>query len=121
MRRFQLLFEYDELADTTSAGPFGQWFGGVGLSLALAIYAIWCLMTQRALFLSGRPIRLVQYDGLSATALGSGYLFVAAFMHLHWFWTASPRFWGYGQLGKTLAAIGVIGSLFSFLIAVLAS
>jgi hypothetical protein len=42
-------------------------------------------------------------------------------MHMHWFWTASPRFWGYAQLGKMIAALGVIVSLVFFFVAVLAS
>jgi hypothetical protein len=41
-------------------------------------------------------------------------------MHMHWFWTSSPRFWGYGQLGKMIAAAGIIVSLVFFLLDVLA-
>ena len=36
---------------------------------------------------------------------------LAAFVHLHWFWTASPRFWAYAQLGKMVAAAAIVVSL----------
>jgi hypothetical protein len=110
----------DELADTTDASPFGQWFKGVGLAALLAAYAVDCLLTGQATLPSRRLGRFVEFHGLSATALGSLYLCIAAFMHLHWFWTASPRFWGYAQLGKLIAAIGIIASVAVFFFAVLA-
>ena len=119
VRAYRRLPDFEPLADTTEASPFGQWFAGVAVATLLASYAIWCLITRHALFLSGRPIRLVEFDGPCATAIGILYLCIAAFMHLHWFWTASPRFWGYAQLGKMIAAAGVIGSLAFFFIAAL--
>jgi hypothetical protein len=100
----------DELSDTTDSGPFGQWFVGVGLASALAFYAVRCLWTGRALFPARRYL-FVEYHGLSAAAVGSFYLAAAIFMHLHWFWTTSPRYWGYAQLGKLLTAVGMIASL----------
>jgi hypothetical protein len=60
-------------------------------------------------------------NALTFGVTGVLYLCIATFMHMHWFWTASPRFWGYAQLGKMIAAVGVIGSLAFFFIAVLAS
>jgi hypothetical protein len=113
--------DFEGLADTTGASPFGQWFAGIGLATLVAGYAVRCLVTGHAMFLSGRPIRFVEFHGLSATAIGGLYLCIAAFMHMHWFWTASPRFWGYAQLGKMIAALGVIVSLVFFFVAVLAS
>ena len=32
-------------------------------------------------------------------------------MHLHWFWTASPRFWAYAQLGKMATLAVIVASL----------
>jgi hypothetical protein len=123
MRAYRPLPDLEPLADTTEASPFSQWFAGVALATLLASYAVWCLITGHAMFFSGRPnrlIRLVEFDRPCATAIGLLYLCIAAFMHLHWFWTASPRFWGYAQLGKMIAAVGVIGSLLFFFIAMLA-
>jgi len=111
----------DELADTTDASPAGQWLTGVGVAVLLAAYAIDCLLTGEATLPLRRSGSFYQCYGLSATALGSLYLCVALFVHLHWFWTASPRFWGYAQLGKLIAALGMIGSVGVFFFAVLAS
>jgi hypothetical protein len=108
-----------DLADTTDASPFGQWFTGVGMAVLVAIYAAHCLLNQYAVLPS--RYRLVEYHGLAATSLGSLYLSIAVFMHLHFFWTASPRYWGYAQLGKLIAAAGMIGSVGLFFFAVLAS
>ncbi len=108
-----------DLADTTDARPFGQWFTGVGLAVLVAIYAADCLLTQHAVLPS--RYRLVEYEGLAATALGSLYLSIASFMHLHCFWTAGPRYWGYAQFGKLIAAAGIVGSVGLFFLAVLAS
>ena len=104
-----------DLADTTGAGPFGQWFAGVGLAALLGVHGVFCLITGRALFPSGRPLRLVEYQDFCARAIATVYLSTALFMHLHWFWTASPRFWGYAQLGKMISAIGIIAGFLLFL------
>jgi hypothetical protein len=112
----------DDWADTTDARPFGQWAYGVALAAVAAIYAINVLVTQRASLPSRHgAIALTEYDGLPAMGLGSTYLALAVFMHLHYFWSASPRFWGYAQLGKMLAAAAVIGGIGVFFFAVLAS
>jgi hypothetical protein len=108
-----------DLADTTNASPFGQWFTGVGMAALVAIYAAHCLLTQYAVLPS--RYRLVEFQGLAATALGSLYLSIAVFMHLHFFWTASPRYWGYAQLGKLIATAGIIGSVGLFFFAALTS
>jgi hypothetical protein len=110
----------DDLAGTTDASPFGQWFKGVGLAAVLAAYAVDCLLTGQATLPSRRPDGFTEFQGLSATALGSLYLCIAVFTHLHWFWTSSPRYWGYAQLGKLIAAVGIIASVAVFFFAVLA-
>jgi hypothetical protein len=112
----------DDWADTTDARPFAQWTYGVVFAAILAVYAMSVLITQRASLPSRHGVLgFIQYDGLAATALGSVYMAIALFTHLHYFWTASPRFWGYAQLGKMLAAAAVIGGLGVFFFAVLAA
>jgi hypothetical protein len=54
---------------------------------------------------------VIHLQGLAARAVASGWLSLAAFVHLHWFWTASPRFWGYAQLGKMAAMVALVASL----------
>jgi hypothetical protein len=123
MKPYRGLFEVtDDWADTTDARPFGRWAYGVVLAAVLAIYAVSVLVTQRASLPSRHgTLGFIEYDGLAATALGSVYLAAALFTHLHYFWTASPRFWGYAQLCKMLAAVAVIGGIGVFFFAVLAA
>ena len=111
----------EDLADTTDASPAGQWLSGVGVAAVLAVYAVDCLLSGQATLPLRRSGGFFQCHGLSATAVGSLCLCVAAFIHLHWFWTASPRFWGYAQVGKLIAALGMIGSVGLFIFAELAS
>jgi hypothetical protein len=117
------LFERaDELADTTDAGPLGQWLIGVVLAALVGVYAVDCLVTGRAAVPSHRwPNPFTEAEGLAATALGVLYLCIALFMHLHFFWTASPRFYGYAQLGKLIATAGTIGSVGLYYFAVFQS
>jgi hypothetical protein len=110
--------DVDELADTTDASPVGQWVKGVGLAGLVAAYAVDCLVTQHAIF-PARYRGFAAYDGLGGTALGLVYLSIALFLHSHCFWSASPRFWGYAQLGKLIAAAGVIGGTGLFFYAAL--
>jgi len=101
----------DELSDTTDASPFSQRAVGVGAAAAIAGYALYCFWTGTALIPGDRLHPVLHVEGLAARAVASGWLSLAAFVHLHWFWTASPRFWGYAQLGKMLALGGIVGSL----------
>lgn len=123
MNPYRGLFDVtDDWADTTDARPFARWAYGVGLAAVLAIYAVSVLVTQRASLPSRHWTQgLTEYQGLAATALGSVYLAIALFGHLHYIWTASPRFWGYAQLGKMLAAVAIIGGIGVFFFAVLAA
>ena len=109
----------ESLADTTEAGLVGQWLIGVGLAAALAGYAVFCFWTGRALILGRRGTFLWEVYGAAANSAAALYLSIAVFMHLHWFWTASPRFWAYAQLGKLLAAVGMIAGLIALFVALL--
>jgi hypothetical protein len=55
---------------------------------------------------------------MGAIATGFFFLSIAAFIHLHWFWTASPRFWGYAQLGKIIAVCAAVAALATLVYAV---
>jgi hypothetical protein len=82
---------FGDLADTTNASPFWQWVNGVGVAPIIAVYGVVCLVTQHAVLPS--RFGLVHYEDLAATGLGSLYLSVALFLHLHCFWTTSPNYW----------------------------
>jgi hypothetical protein len=122
MKPYRGLFDVtDDWADTTDARPFGRWMYGVVLAAIVAVYAVSVLVTGRASLPSRHGTNFFfEYHGLPATALGTVYLSIAVFMHLHYFWTASPRFWGYAQLGKMLAAAAIIIGIGVFFLAALA-
>jgi hypothetical protein len=101
----------DELSDTTSASPFNQWAVGMGVAAAIAVYACYCFWTNTAVLPGGRIRLVIHLTGLAARAVASGWLSLAVFVHLHWFWTASARFWGYAQLGKMATAAALVASL----------
>jgi hypothetical protein len=101
----------DELSNTTDASPFNQWAVGVGVAAAIAVYALYCFCTDTAILPGGRFQRVIHLQGLAARAVASGWLSLPAFAHLHWFWTASPRFWGYAQLGKMAVLAAIVASL----------
>src|ERR1700733_12256537 len=101
----------DDLSDTTAASPFNQWLVGVGVAAAIAVYALYCFWTGTAILPGNRSEPVIHLQGLAARAVATGWLSLAAFVHLHWFWTASPRFWAYAQLGKMAAAVAMIASL----------
>jgi hypothetical protein len=112
----------DELTDTTDAGPLGRWLSGVVLASLVGVYAVACLVTGRAAVPSHRwPNPFTEAEGLAATALGMLYLCLALFLHLHFFWTASPRFYGYAQLGKLITKVGTIGSVGLYYVAMFQS
>jgi len=113
----------DELSDTTSASPFNQWAVGLGVAAAITAYALYCFWTGTAILPGGRFQPVIHLQGLAALRSSplvplrergrarGARLSLAAFVHLHWFWTASPRFWGYAQLGKMLAPAALVASL----------
>jgi hypothetical protein len=105
----------ERLADTSDAGFFRRWMLGVGLAAVFGACAFYCFWTGRAVVPAGsirhagqetKDVIFARVHGVGAVATGIIYLSIAAFIHLQWFWTSSPRFWGYAQLGK-LIAIGV--------------
>jgi hypothetical protein len=99
------------LSESTSAGRAQQWIVGVGLAGLLALYAIACMTSQRALFLNGRPLGIIEMQGSNAIAVGVFYLSAALFIHCHWFWSAHPDYHAFAQLGKIACLAGIVGGL----------
>jgi hypothetical protein len=99
------------LAESTSADRAQQWIVGVGIAALLALYAVICMISQRAMFLRVRPVRMIEMLGANAVAVGALYLSAALFLHCHWFWNSHPEYHGYAQLGKVASLVGVVGSL----------
>lgn len=66
------------------------------------------MWAQKVLFVRGRPLGLVETQGVNAVAVCTMYLSAALFIHCHWFWSDHPVYHGYAMLGKIVGWIGVI-------------
>ena len=86
----------DDLVYRPSGGPAKQWLAGVLLASLPVIYGIVCIRRgHTTLFGSyGRTLDLAGGAGLS---LAVSYIALGAFLHFHYFWGFSVRFWRLGQ------------------------
>lgn len=100
------------LSDASSGDRIQAWVLGVVVAAALAAYGLYCILTEHAVFIAGRPaIRLTTYFGANAVALGVAYLAVACFLHCHFSWSFRERFYGYAQIGKLVCLLGFVGGI----------
>jgi hypothetical protein len=108
----------ESMADSASPNLYAAWIAGVAVALAIAVYGVICICNQSALFIS-RGAGLIQYRGAGAVALGVAYLSCGCFLHFHYYWSWRERFFGYAQIGKTLAMLGVAGGIVYLVVSVL--
>jgi hypothetical protein len=78
----------EDLAEPPKRDLATRWLGGGVAVIVFGAYAVQCIVTQRAMFLRGRPLQLIEWTDTSAVLLGTVYLSIAAFAHFHWFWSA---------------------------------
>jgi hypothetical protein len=101
----------EDFGESTSAGHVQRWVVGVGLASLVMLYSTICMVNQHAFFLQSRPLKIIELHGFSAVSVGGVYFAAALFMHCHWFWSAHPVYYGYGQLGKIVSLVGILGGL----------
>jgi len=100
----------EALSDDASDDPYSRWGAGViGAALPVITGAI-AIALQHAYFLGGRPVRVVQYHGRDAIALGVACIAVGLFMHAHYFWTAS-RFYFVSEILKPSSLLLIAGGM----------
>ena len=116
---------YDLAADTAgppSGGKPEGWIYGVILAGPLAVYGLYCLLTQRAWFLAignsfannrvpRRGPVFEEYDGRLAMALGLIIIAVAMYLHFRHFWSQGPRLSRYYEIGQFSALLIFIAAL----------
>ena len=102
----------DSLSDDASnPDPFSRWGNGVGFASIPLIAGLASIIYQSSYFLGReRGLSLVHYDGKDAVALGIGYVAIALFMHGHYFWSVSDRYYFVSQILKPLSMLALAGS-----------
>ena len=89
---------------------WSKWFGGIIIPmLVFALGARDCIEKQAVL--RGRYGNHTNLSGDEAVALGLAWISAACFLHVHYFWTASPRLAVLSELGKKVSFLCAIGSL----------
>ncbi len=117
MRRNETPFDIaDWLSDPPSGGPLQMWSVGAILASIVTVYGLSCCLTQRATTLNiatrgfpslGRGL-LMDINGIHAITFGLVITCVGLFIHFQWFWGNHRRLLPYHELGKYIAAIGVV-------------
>jgi len=90
---------------------WSKWFGGALMPLLPMGYALKCWILKQAT-LPGRRGSSMQLHGEDAIVFGLVCLFLALFLHFHFFWTAFPKLEPFSHLGKFLSLIGLVVSIF---------
>jgi hypothetical protein len=112
LRRNAFKTEMD-IADHFSGAPhptfWSKWFGGVVVSLWIAIYALRCCISQQAVFVGSHHSRL-DLSGRPAIFFGLAWLSGAFFLHFHYFWPTLRRLGILADLGKTISLLCLIGA-----------
>lgn len=101
----------DVLDSCTSGGKFSLWAYGVVSSSAIALYGLSCVATQTAKFIGHRPVRIVEYSGSQAVALGLSYISAAVFLHCHFCWSEHEKYHGYAAIGKVVSLLGAVAGM----------
>ena len=100
--------------DASDPDPFARWGNGVFFASIPLYFGIMAIIHQGTLFLgggTGRRLTLVTYHGKEAIGLGVMYLGLALFMHAHYFWSVSNRFYFLSQILKPIALLTISGSI----------
>lgn len=102
----------DSLAgDAENPDGFARWIGGVVFASIPLLIGVLAILSERTLFLGGRPLRVVQYNGIDAIALGISWIGVAAFMHAHYFWSVSRQYYFISELLKPASLLAIAGPM----------
>ena len=97
----------ESLTGDASEDKWSRWCGGVISATIPAVIGLMSILYQSAYFIGGRPTRIVRYDGTDAIALGAACLAIGLFMHGHYFWSGSNRYYFVSQILKPAGILGV--------------
>ena len=104
----------DDLAGFPEPTFWSKWFGGIIIPVLAFVYGAHdCIEKQAVLIIVQRygGSSRTELIGDEAVALGLAWISAACFLHVHYYWTASPRLAVLSHLGKIISVLGIIGSL----------
>ena len=101
------------LMEATGAGPVRRWIYGLVLAAVPLAYGVWCIVTRHAT-LRGRWGSAMELRGRTAIARGVVWVAVGLFMHLHFLWSAHPRWWRVARWGKVLCMLAFMAGIMYF-------
>ncbi len=97
--------------DASNDDIIARWGNGVGFACIPLIIGIMSIAFQSTWFIGNRPVRAVQYVGKEAIAMGIMWLGIAAFMHAHYFWSVSRRYYFVSELLKPSSLLLIAGAM----------
>ena len=100
------------LEPSTDGTKFSRIFYGLIIPIVIATIGIINIHTQNA------RISLRSHShvtGTQAIICGTTRILIAAFLHVHFYWTVSEKLWKYSYLLKILLLIGIILTLILFI------
>ena len=100
----------DSFTDFPDPTCWSKWVYGVITPVLLSAYGARCCIEKQAVWIGRFRNRIELFDD-QAVAFGLALISAACLLHVHCFWTASPRLAILSELGKTVSALGLIGSL----------
>ena len=101
----------EEFSGPPSGGQASRWTCGVGAAVIVIAYGLRCVVSGRAELVIPRGLQILHLEGAEAVSLGITYIWLALFLHCHYFWGAHPAYWGYAQIAKIVSLIGLVGAL----------
>ena len=106
----------ESLSNDASGDPISRWCGGVLSAIIPVVPGLMAIAAQHAYFVTGRPLRITEHFGAEAIALGVACVGVGLFMHAHYFWSGSKRFYVLSEILKPTALLTIIGSFGYFIV-----
>lgn len=95
-------------ADFSASGsPTSKLWGGIVAPVILFLVGLYDIITKKT-FTFGLRFPRPKLEGTEAVYWGVAMLFIAAFIHFHYYWTVSEKLWKHSGLLKTIAFIGAV-------------
>ena len=99
--------EFDDNDLSPSGRPASKLWGGIIAPIVVALDGLYSVIVRKS-FSFGLRYPQPEFEGMGAIYWGIGLLFVAAFLHFHFYWTVSEKLWKYSGLLKIISILGIV-------------